>query len=153
MLYDEVEFILREELREPRYYFALLQAIAQGKRKLAKIANATGMTQAIANKYLGVLADLKIVERELPVTEEKPLKSKKGLYRIIEEFFLFWFRFVFPKRGELEMERIDEVFTSIHTGLPQHLGSIYEKVAIETLWRQMDMFFPFNAVGRWWERN
>jgi len=28
-LYDEVEFIFREELREPRFYFALLQAIAR----------------------------------------------------------------------------------------------------------------------------
>lgn len=153
MLYDEVEFILREELREPRYYFALLQAIAQGKRKLAEIVNATGITQAVANKYLGVLADLRIVERELPVTEEKPLKSKKGQYRITDEFFLFWFRFVFPKRGELEMGRIEEVYESINAGLPHHLAATYEKVAIETLWRQMDRFFPFDAAGRWWERN
>ena len=42
-LYEEVEFILREELREPRYYFALLQAMAQGKRKLSEIVNATGI--------------------------------------------------------------------------------------------------------------
>lgn len=153
MLYDEVEFILREELREPRYYFALLQAIAQGKRKLAEIVNATGITQAVANKYLGVLADLRIVERELPVTEEKPLKSKKGLYRITDEFFLFWFRFIFPKRGELEMGRIEEVYENINAGLSHHLAAAYEKVAIETLWRRMDILFPFDAAGRWWERN
>jgi len=30
-LYDEVRFILRQELREPRNYFAILQAIAAGK--------------------------------------------------------------------------------------------------------------------------
>ena len=87
MLYDEVEFALMEELREPRYYFSLLQAISQGKRKLSEIVNATGINQPVASKYLGVLSDLKIVERELPVTEAKPLKSRKGLYRIIDEFF------------------------------------------------------------------
>jgi len=70
MLYDEVEFILREELREPRYYFSLLQAISQGKQKLSEIVNTTGIPQPMANKYLGVLSDLKIVVREIPVTEK-----------------------------------------------------------------------------------
>jgi hypothetical protein len=153
MLYDEVEFILREELREPRYYFALLQALSQGKRKLAEIVNATGIGQPIANKYLGVLSDLKIVEREVPVTEEKPLKSKKGLYRINDEFFQFWFKFIFPRRSELEMGRIDEVLTAIHRDLPQHLAYSYEKVAIDTLRKNMDHIPPFTSIGKWWDRN
>ena len=153
MLYDEVEFILREELREPRYYFALLQAIAQGKRKLSEIVNATGISQPAANKYLAVLGDLKIVERELPITEEKALKSKKGLYRIQDEFFRFWFRFVFPRRGELEMGRVEEVIRSIKEDFPQYLGLLYEKIAVECLWNHMDSFFPFERIGRWWDRN
>lgn len=151
MLYDEVEFLLREELREPRYYFALLQALAQGKRKLSEIVNATGLGQAAANKYLSVLSDLKIVERELPVTEDKPLKSKKGLYRITDAFFHFWFRYVFPRRGELEMGRAEEVLEGIKKTLPLHVSTAYEHVAGETLWRHMDLFFPFTAVGRWWD--
>ncbi len=153
MFYDEVEFILREELREPRYYFALLQAISQGKRKLSEIVNSTSISQPVANKYLGVLADLKIVEREIPVTEEKPLKSKKGLYRIRDEFFRFWFRFIFPRRGELEMGREEYVAEHIKGQMPQYLSLVYEKVAIETLWKHMDRFFPFTSVGRWWDRN
>jgi len=152
MLYDEVEFLLRMELREPRYYFALLQAIAQGKRKLSEIVNATGLTQSLANKYLGVLADLRIVEREVPVTETTPLKSKKGLYRINDEFCRFWFRFVLPYRSELEMGRVDQVSQTIISRLPQYLGDIYEKVARETLPVHMDSFFPFTAIGRYWER-
>jgi len=153
MLYDEVEFILREELREPRYYFALLQAIAQGKRKLSEIVNATGIRQPAANKYLAVLGDLKIVERELPITEEKALKGKKGLYRIQDEFFRFWFRFVFPRRGELEMGRVEGVIRSIKEDFPQYLGLLYEKIAVECLWNHMDSFFPFERIGKWWERN
>lgn len=152
MLFDEVEFILREELREPRYYFALLQAIAQGKRKLSEIVNATGISQPVANKYLGVLAGLKIVEREIPVTEERPLKSKKGLYRIIDEFFQFWFRFVFPRRAELEMGRIDGVLKNIRSEMPPYLSSVYEKIAIESIKRHGKPF-SFASVGRWWEKN
>jgi hypothetical protein len=152
-LYDEVEFILREELREPRIYFALLQAVSQGKRKLSEIVNATGIPPSAANKYLAVLADLHVVEREVPVTEEKPLKSKKGLYTIADDFFRFWFHFVFPKRAELEMGRIPEVRKQIMEGLPLYLGSVYEKVARQRLCRYLSGRFPFSRIGRWWDRN
>lgn len=152
MLYDEVEFILREELREPRYYFSLLHAIAQGKRKLSEIVNATGISQPMANKYLGVLSDLKIITREVPVTDDKPLKSKKGLYRIVDEFFQFWFRFVFPRRAEIEMDRVKNVLDQIEKEIPQYLSTVYEKVAIETVWKNMDKFFPFTSIGRWWDK-
>jgi len=152
-LYDEVEFILREELREPRFYFAILQSIAQGKRKLSEIVNATGIALTSANKYLGVLSDLKLVERELPVTEEKPLKSKKGLYRITDKFFQFWFRFVFPRRSDIELGRSDELFLSIKKELPQYLGSVYEKVAIDILQNNTERYFIPDAIGRWWDKN
>ncbi len=153
MLYDEVEFILREELREPRYYFSLLQAIAQGKQKLSEIVNATGISQPTANKYLTVLSDLKIVTRDVPVTEEKPLKSKRGLYRIKDEFFQFWFKFVFPNRAEIELDKIENVLNRIKRELPQYISFIYEKVAVETVWKYMDRFFTFTSVGRWWDKN
>lgn len=153
VLYEEVEFLLREELREPRYYFALLQAIAQGKRKLSEIVNATGLTSPTANKYLGVLSDLHIVERELSVTEEKPLKSKKGLYKISDEFCQFWFKNIFPRKGALEMDMVDIVLQDVKDSLPQHVSFVYEKVAKELLLKHSAKFFPFSKIGRWWEKN
>lgn len=153
VLYEEVEFLLREELREPRYYFALLQAIAQGKRKLSEIVNATGLTAPVANKYLGILADLHIVERELPVTEEKPLKSKKGLYKITDELCQFWFKFIFPRKGELEMDQVDIVLKEIQDNFPQYLSLVYEKLTKELLLKHSGQFFPFTKIGRWWEKN
>jgi uncharacterized protein len=152
MLYDEVEFLLRAEVREPRYYFALLQAIAQGKRKLSEIVNASGLQQSLAGKYLGVLSDLHIVEREVPVTEVTPMKSKKGLYKISDEFCRFWFRFVLPRRSELEMGRLDSITQESIEQLPQFLGETYEKVAKETLIADMENFFSFSAIGRWWDQ-
>lgn len=151
-LYDEVEFILREELREPRYYFSLLQAIAQGKRRLSEIVNATGISQPTANKYLGVLSDLDIVEREVPVIEDKPLKSKKGLYRIKDEFFQFWFRFVFSRRSELEMDHADRVIEHIKQEIPDYLSFVYEKVAREIVMNNTDAFVDLERLGRWWDK-
>ncbi len=153
VLYEEVEFLLREELREPRYYFALLQAIAQGKRKLSEIVNATGINTSVANKYLSVLADLHIIKKELPITEEKPFKSKKGLYLISDQFFNFWFKYVFPRKSELEIGNSKLVLDDIIEKFPQYLSFIYENIAQELILKHSDQFFNFSNIGKWWDKN
>ena len=72
---------------------------------------------------------------------------------MIDEFFLFWFRFVFPKRAELEMGQTDDVFKTIETGISRFLAATYEKVSLETLWKYRNRTIPFDLVGRRWERN
>lgn len=152
-LYEEVEFLLREEVREPRNYFALLAAIAAGKRRLAEIVNATGLTQSTANKYLSVLGDLGIVHRELPVTESKPLKSKKGLYRLEDPFTRFWFEFIYPHRDRLEMGKTGAILKKIREMFPAYLGHVYEDAARDILYRHSDALPSFARIGRWWDRN
>jgi len=51
-LYNEIEFILREELREPRNYWAILKAVALSKNKVSEIVNETGLQKGILHKYL-----------------------------------------------------------------------------------------------------
>ena len=151
-LYDEAEFILRQELREPRHYFAILSAISQGKRKLSEIVNATGFPPTLINKYLGILADLHIVERELPATENKPHKAKNGLYQIQDAFLHFWFRFVFPRRSLIEMGQVQLLAAGIRREWPVYMGGVYEQVCAELLTAAGADFFPFLRVGRWWNR-
>ncbi len=66
----------------PYSYFSLIKAIAAGNHKLGNIAAALETKQSNLTKYLKVLIDLDIIEREVPVTEGNPEKSKKGLYFI-----------------------------------------------------------------------
>lgn len=152
-LYDEVEFLLREEFREPRYYFTILKAISEGKSKLSEIVNACGLSQSVVNKYLSVLSDLQIVCREIPITEPKPRKSKKGLYFIEDFFFNFWFRFIFPKRGELELGRINSILDDIKRNFGQYLSIVYERISKDILWHYQNRIFPFQKIGRWWDKN
>lgn len=73
-----------------------------GNRKLSDIATNLGLKQTGLTKYLKVLMDLDLVEREVPITETAPEKSKSGLYRIADNFIAFWFKFVYPYRAYLE---------------------------------------------------
>jgi len=153
-LYNEVEFLLREELREPRNYFVILRAIAQGKRKLSEIINDTGFDKSHLSRYLDILRSLRLVEKELPVTEKYPEKSRAGLYRLHDRFFTFWFRYVFPLRGRLELDQADYVLAWIAETFDQFVAAAYEEVCREKCFSLMkEGRMAFTAIGRWWDRN
>ncbi len=161
-LYNEIEFTLREELREPKNYLAILRAVALGKRKLGEIGNEVGLDKQTLNKYLHVLSNLRLVEREIPVTEEMPQKSRKGLYRITDNFFVFWFQYIFPYKSYLEMGNfdyvIDKIFNSVgykdsaNSSFKMLAAAVYERVSIERLIYLSPNFFPLEKVNRWWNR-
>jgi uncharacterized protein len=150
-LYSEVEFILREELREPRNYFALLRAISMGKTRVSEIINETGFEKNIVGKYLSVLCDLHIIKRELPITEQSYEKSKKGIYIIGDNFFRFWFRFVFPNKSFTAEGEIDYVIKNkIRPQFDIFVSQAYEEVCRAQVRAGIDRQLKFNRVGRWW---
>ena len=152
-LYNEVEFTLKEELREPKNYLAILRAISLGKRKLGEIVNEVGLDKATANKYLSILINLRLVEREVPITENKPDKSRKGLYKITDNFFVFWFEYIFPYKSYLEMGNYNYVLKKMSESFKNITAQVYERVAIELLTEWQNKIFPFERIGRYWDSN
>ncbi|MBN1410913.1 MAG: ATP-binding protein [Spirochaetales bacterium] len=155
-LYAEVDFLLREELKEPRNYFVILEAISLGKHKLSEIINESGLEKGTVSRYLSILDSLHITEKKIPVTEKIPEKSRKGLYVFSDNFFAFWFRFVFRNRSLLEQGRINDVLGMLKENLPVLNGTAYEKIARETIksFNSYNPSFPeFAEVGGWWDRN
>jgi AAA+ ATPase superfamily predicted ATPase len=152
-LYNEVEFILRQELREPRYYFAILKAIALSNNRINEITNETGIEKSNLHRYIFTLEDLGMVYKEIPVTEKNPLKSRKGIYRIQDEFFYFWFRYILPNKSIIEEGAIDYVINKIKLDFPNVIATSYEKAAKEIIRKNQDLIFPFTGAGRWWDRN
>jgi len=157
-LYAEPRFLLMEELREPSLYFAILKAISFGKTKLNEIVQETGINDRNkVNKYITSLRELQIVKREIPITEEKPHKSRKGIYVLQDEFFRFWFRFIFPNLSFLEEGDISYVWEEkILKNIDSFAGPVYEKICIEWLKKlNKENKLPFKAlhIGRWWEKS
>lgn len=84
--YQEPRFLLQEEVEENKTFFSILQVIASGERKLGKISSKIGMETRNITSFLQKLRDLEIIERQVPVFENRPEKSKKGLYFIRDHF-------------------------------------------------------------------
>lgn len=146
--------MLREELREPRNYFVILRAIAQGKRKMSEIINDTGFEKTHLARYLDILRSLRFVDKEIPVTEKYPDKSRLGLYRLHDRFFSFWFKYVFPHRSRLEIGNTDYLLGKIRETFDQHLSFVYEDVCRELCLELLKSGrMTFSTIGRWWLKN
>lgn len=116
-LYDEPNFLLQQEVSEVGSYFSVIKAIAAGNSKLSAIASMLEVKATSLTKYLKTLMDLDILEREVPITENNPEKSKKGLYKIKDNYIRFWFAFVYPNRSFIESGNSRIVMDKIHKGL------------------------------------
>jgi len=152
-LYDEARFLLLQEVRDPRSYFAVLEALAMGCTRPNEIAQKAGLgTGAAAMPALKTLIGLRLVERRVPATERQPHKSRQGLYHISDPYFRFWFRFVHPHRSALEEGRAPAVLDQfIRPQLDLFTGPIFEAICREHVW-QMDLPFTPQRVGGWWDR-
>jgi len=152
LLFEEPEFLLHREVEEVGSYFSIIKSIAEGNRKQGKISADIGIKQTSLPKYLKTLIDLDIIEREVPVTENNPEKSKTSLYQIKDNFIRFWFRFVYPERARIELGQSDFVLERIKANFTDnHVAHIYENVCRSELWRlAFTEVLQFNKLGRWW---
>ncbi|AFK23320.1 putative DEXX-box ATPase [Pyrococcus sp. ST04] len=146
VLYEEPEFLLREELREPRVYKLILKGLALGYETLGELMSFTGLERGNISKYLDVLERLDLVGYELPYG-----KRKRGRYYIKDNFFAFWFRFVYPNLGDLELGLVDEVWERVERDLNAYYGKMFEKLIREML-RLRILDFGQKKVARWWHK-
>jgi AAA+ ATPase superfamily predicted ATPase len=150
-LYEEAEFLLREELREPRNYSSILKAIAQGAKSYGEILNLTGMDKSMLSKYISVLEDLGFTKRIYPIGI-KP-KPRKGQYTIADNYLRFWFKYVLPNKAELEIGNTDYVLNKIRDDCNTYLGHAFEQAASEFLTemkKKQLLSFSFTKLGKWW---
>lgn len=154
-LYNEPHLLLMQELREPRNYFSILRAIAQGNTRLNEIAQSARVgTAAATARYLDTLQGMRLVRRSVPASESRPDKSRKGLYQIADPFLRFWFRYVQPYRGLLEQGLAHSVLEQhVRPDFDHFVGQPFEEAArqyIGRLARAGELPFAPERMGAWW---
>jgi hypothetical protein len=152
ILYDEPEFLLRTELRNPSRYMSILESIANGYTTPNEISGQTDVDSGPLSRYLQRLRRLRLVEREVPVTAQKK-KTKRSVYTIADEFLRFWFRFVEPNRSGIEQAPELVLENRILPDLDRFVSTAFEDICEEALWklsRNGELDRSYGAIGRWW---
>ena len=157
-LYNEPRLVLMEELREPRNYFSILRAIAQGRTRLNEIAQGAGVGNSPTTaRYLDILQQMHLIERKVQATESRPEKSKKGIYQFTDPFLRFWFRYVQPHMGSLELGLASAIMDQrVHPTFNSYVGQGFEEAArahVARLAHSGELPFLPERIGSWWDRD
>lgn len=152
-LYSEGNFLLKDEISEPASFFSILKSISLGNRKIGHIGSSLGVSSSYLSKYMQKLIDLDIVEKQIPITEKNPHKSKSGLYKIKDKFLNFWFYYVYKNYNYLEIEQTKYVLEEIETNFNDRFVSFaFEDYVIEDILDNPKKYLDFVPlkVGHWW---
>lgn len=153
-LHLEPELLLADEFKEPRKYLTILKAIGLGKTKYSELLNSTGLLTNVLSSYLRTLVDLRLVKREVPITEKSPEKSKKGSYSLADSFLRFYFSFIFPDISLVESGATEALFEKNKEVLIQLVAKAYEDATAEFIQMaaKKGTLPHFEQIGRWWSK-
>ncbi len=149
-LYEEPINLLKQEVREPATYMAIITAIAAGSSRMSEISSKVGEETNVCTNYIKNLINLGIVRKETPYGEKA---SRKSIYSIEDNMFRFWYRFVLDNNSLIVRGAADLVYQRIEPHLSDYMGKVFEEICKQYLWKQLlsgNCPVEFNSLGRWW---
>lgn len=142
-LFEEPEFLLSQELRQPSRYASILESIANGYTTPNEISNNTGISSGTMPQYLKKLQKLRLIERTTPITSSQ--KTKRSIYQITDNFIKFWYTNIHSQKSTVE-ENPGKAAENIMNDLKHQVAETFEQVCRETIQKTGE----YNKVGKWW---
>lgn len=153
-LNDEPEMLLKMELREPMIYNGILQAISGGCNTLTKISDRIHEDKSKISKYLLTLQTIQLIDRRVPCGESS--KSKKSIYVITDNYYKFWYRYVFTNKSYYNILGTEDAAKEVTEDIPNFMGMAFENICKQYLIRQAKAkklpFIPY-LIDKWWGNN
>lgn len=152
-LFEEPENLLKQEVREPALYNAIITAIATGASRMAEISTKVGESTSVCAAYLKNLIALGLVQKETPYGDKE---SRKSIYTIDDNMFRFWYRFVPENQSIIGRGAVELAYRRIEPHLPDYMGKVFEEICKQYLWSLLlagKSPVEFRELGRWWGTN
>ena len=149
-LYEEPTNLLKQEVREPAIYTAIITAIATGASRMSEISSKVGEDTNTCTSYLKNLITLGIVQKETPYGEKA---SRKSIYSIDDNMFRFWYRFVPENASLIARGAADLVYQRMEPHFSEYMGKVFEEICRQYLWKLLlsgKSPVEFTSLGRWW---
>lgn len=142
---NEGKSILIEEFgKDYDTYFSILSAIASGHTRRSEIESLIG--KEIGGYLTRLEDDYGIIKKEIPLGAKA--LTKNAVYTLQDNFFTFWFRFIFKYGHILEIGAYEQMRTLIKRDYATFSGKMLERYffakAAET--------GKYTILGRWWDR-
>ena len=152
-IFEEPNNLLKQEVREPAIYNAIITAIATGCSKMNEISNKIDEDTSVCATYIKNLITLGIVKKESPYGEKS---SRKTIYSIEDNMFRFWYRFVPQNTSIISRGATDLAYSRIAPQLNAYMGGVFEEICKQYIWKLLlhsKCPVNFSDLSRWWGTN
>lgn len=152
-IFEEPNNLLKQEVREPAIYNAVITAIATGSSKMNEISNKIDEDTSVCATYIKNLITLGIVKKKSPYGEKS---SRKTIYSIEDNMFRFWYRFVPENTSVISRGATDLAYERVAPELNTYMGGVFEDICKQYLWKLLiegKCAVNFSDIGRWWGSN
>lgn len=149
-IFEEPENLLKQEVREPAVYNAIITAVAAGSSRISEVATKIGKTTSVCAQYIKNLIGLGLILKETPYGEKE---SRRSVYAIADNMFRFWYRFVPDNNSIISRGAADLAYKRIEPALSDYMGKIFEEISMQYLWKLLlngESPIEFMDLGRWW---
>ncbi len=152
-IFEEPNNLLKQEVREPAMYNAVITAIAAGSSRMSEISNKIDEDTSVCAVYIKNLIALGIVKKETPYGEKA---GRRTIYSIEDNMFRFWYRFVPENTSIISRGAAELAYNRIAPQLSSYMGNVFEEICNQYLWRLLlngKCAVNFSNIGRWWGTN
>lgn len=152
-IYEEPQNLLKQEVREPAIYNAIIAAIATGYTKMSEISTKVGEDTSVCSGYIKNLISLGIVKKEIPFGDDS---TRKTIYSIEDNMFRFWYRFVPENISIISRGAAELAYNRIKPNLSDYMGGVFEEICKQYMWSLLlsgRSAIDFTDIGRWWGTN
>lgn len=141
----EGKAILIEEFgKDYGVYFSILSAIARGKTSRSEIESVVG--REIGGYLTKLENEYEVIAKKQPLFEKSSTKNVR--YTIEDNFFIFWFRFIYKYSYMLEIENYESLKAIINRDYETFSGLMLERYFRRVLIERQ----AYTRIGGWWDR-
>ena len=141
----EGKAILIEEFgKDYGVYFSILSAIARGKTSRSEIESVVG--REIGGYLTKLENDYEVIAKKQPLFEKSSTKNVR--YTIEDNFFIFWFRFIYKYSYMLEIDNYESMKAIINRDYETFSGLMLERYFRRMLIERQ----AYTRIGGWWDR-
>jgi uncharacterized protein len=130
----------------------VLSVIGSGERAFSAIQSRLGMPRASLDQALRLLADRRVIERQLPYSARA---SKLARWAIVDPYLRFWLRFVEPSIELVERGRGAVAIELVRRDWDAYRGRAIEPIVRTSLEQLLpdDRFGDARHAGAYWTRD
>jgi AAA+ ATPase superfamily predicted ATPase len=140
---SEPESLILQELRDPKKYNCIIEAVATGSTRISEISGHCGIVAPETSKCLDDLISLGYVEKVVPMNEKSERKSR---YYLSDNLFRFYYQLVICQKQTISGRSVEETSKNLELKFQEYMGRIFETMCSQYIIEKMG----YPQTGKWW---